>query len=221
MKKLVLLGLLSLFLASCAGTAPVPEQLAKNIPPERVLAYQEYNPEYAKVTIIRDSGFQGGGCYLGVMYRQTILARFDTSEKAVFYIPEGDWPFAVTADPYGKWLCYGSFNPLTKTQQIRKDKENLFRISLNPWRMPQLIEVSGKATTATKNTSLSNTLNSTKQNFSSTKKVNTAKRTTKTTTLKRIQSSYGPCPCSIRGSACYGPRGGRYCYTSGGNKRYF
>ncbi|AQS50561.1 hypothetical protein PAEH1_01535 [Paenalcaligenes hominis] len=27
------------------------------------------------------------------------------------------------------------------------------------------------------------------------------------------------CPCSS-GSNCYGPRGGRYCITSGGNKRY-
>ena len=33
------------------------------------------------------------------------------------------------------------------------------------------------------------------------------------------QSYTGGCPCS--GSAnCYGPRGGRYCITSGGNKRY-
>lgn len=31
-------------------------------------------------------------------------------------------------------------------------------------------------------------------------------------------SSYG-CSCSS-GNNCYGPRGGRYCITSGGNKRY-
>lgn len=29
----------------------------------------------------------------------------------------------------------------------------------------------------------------------------------------------GPCPCSSN-SNCVGPRGGRYCITSGGNKRY-
>lgn len=29
----------------------------------------------------------------------------------------------------------------------------------------------------------------------------------------------GSCPCS-GGSVCIGPRGGRYCITSGGNKRY-
>lgn len=37
---------------------------------------------------------------------------------------------------------------------------------------------------------------------------------------KRQKNYYGVCPCQA-GAACYGPRGGRYCYTSGGNKRYF
>ena len=32
-------------------------------------------------------------------------------------------------------------------------------------------------------------------------------------------SGSGSCPCS-GGSVCIGPRGGRYCITSGGNKRY-
>jgi hypothetical protein len=32
-------------------------------------------------------------------------------------------------------------------------------------------------------------------------------------------SSAGGCPCSS-GRVCIGPRGGRYCITSGGNKRY-
>lgn len=31
--------------------------------------------------------------------------------------------------------------------------------------------------------------------------------------------SGGGCSCSS-GGVCYGPRGGAYCYTSGGNKRY-
>lgn len=29
----------------------------------------------------------------------------------------------------------------------------------------------------------------------------------------------GPCPCN-GGNVCVGPRGGRYCITSGGKKRY-
>lgn len=32
-------------------------------------------------------------------------------------------------------------------------------------------------------------------------------------------SDSGSCPCN-GGDVCVGPRGGRYCITSGGNKRY-
>ena len=38
--------------------------------------------------------------------------------------------------------------------------------------------------------------------------------------VPRTAPSYGTsCPCSS-GNICIGPRGGRYCITSGGNKRY-
>ena len=33
------------------------------------------------------------------------------------------------------------------------------------------------------------------------------------------EGSSGSCPCS-GSNDCVGPRGGTYCYTSGGNKRY-
>lgn len=48
----------------------------------------------------------------------------------------------------------------------------------------------------------------------------TQQNKSKTTTRRASRSSYiGGCPCSSS-SNCYGPRGGRYCITSGGNKRY-
>lgn len=37
--------------------------------------------------------------------------------------------------------------------------------------------------------------------------------------VRSYNSSGGSCPCS-GGNICIGPRGGRYCITSGGNKRY-
>jgi hypothetical protein len=41
----------------------------------------------------------------------------------------------------------------------------------------------------------------------------------KNRTLKRSGFSGGSCPCGS-GRICTGPRGGRYCITAGGNKRY-
>lgn len=39
------------------------------------------------------------------------------------------------------------------------------------------------------------------------------------TPQRRASSSITGCPCSSNNN-CFGPRGGRYCITSGGNKRY-
>ncbi|MCW9716749.1 hypothetical protein [Avibacterium sp. 21-594] len=140
MKKLCGVVAISCILSACA-TTPVFLQDAKPVPENRVLAFKEYNPEYAKVTITRDAGALGSGCYLGVMYRQTLLARFDPKENATFYIPEGEWKFAVTPDPMGRGLCSGAmgFNPAVEIQKIEKNKENLFRISSGPYRRPRLL----------------------------------------------------------------------------------
>ncbi|MFZ7235803.1 hypothetical protein ACLSZ3_04505 [Avibacterium gallinarum] len=138
MKKLVLIGLVSAVLAGC-GSYPVVLQKATPVPSDRIMAYETPHPGYAKVTIIRDGGIQASACYLGVMYRQTLLARFGTGEKADFYLPEGEDNFSVIVDPYGKFLCSGSFNPAVEKQTIKKDKENIFRISLGPWRRPRLL----------------------------------------------------------------------------------
>ncbi|MGC6405171.1 hypothetical protein ACNO7K_01820 [Bisgaard Taxon 45] len=138
MKKLLTIAFCSLFIAACA-TSPVVVQKAKQVPPDRILAYGDYNPNYAKVTIIRDAGYQGSGCYLGVILKQTLIGRFSPEEKADFYIPEGKHKFAVIADPFGRGLCSVEFNPAVEEQTITKDKDNLFRISLGPWRRPRLL----------------------------------------------------------------------------------
>jgi len=55
---------------------------------------------------------------------------------------------------------------------------------------------------------------------STTKKTRkSAKRSKSRRSSGAYGSGGGSCPCS-GGSVCVGPRGGRYCITSGGNKRY-
>ena len=51
----------------------------------------------------------------------------------------------------------------------------------------------------------------------------TPRKHRRSSTSQRSRGSFsyggGSCPCS-GGNVCIGPRGGRYCITSGGNKRY-
>lgn len=51
------------------------------------------------------------------------------------------------------------------------------------------------------------------------KKTSTASRNKNAVSIPRLEYSDYECPCSSS-SNCYGPRGGRYCITSGGRKRY-
>ncbi|KPN72453.1 hypothetical protein [Neisseria sp. 83E34] len=140
MRKNVGFAISLFFVVTGCATAPIDSSRAKLVPTERILAYSEPNPDYAKVEIIRDSGHIGSACYFGVMYRNTVLARFGTKEKATFYIPEGNWPFAIVRDPDGRGLCgVNDLNPVFETQKISKEQDNLFRISFGPWRRPRLL----------------------------------------------------------------------------------
>lgn len=60
-----------------------------------------------------------------------------------------------------------------------------------------------------------------KSGSSSTRKASTRKKSSARKRKKKSGGGYSgsSCPCS-GGSVCIGPRGGRYCITSGGNKRY-
>lgn len=57
------------------------------------------------------------------------------------------------------------------------------------------------------------------QSKSKIKKTGKKQKSTASYTYSSPSYSGGSCPCSSSYS-CVGPRGGKYCYTSGGNKRY-
>lgn len=57
------------------------------------------------------------------------------------------------------------------------------------------------------------------QSKSKIKKTSKKQKSTTSYTYSTPSYSGGSCPCSSSYN-CIGPRGGRYCYTSGGNKRY-
>ncbi len=140
MGKIITICLSLLTLIGCVASSEISWDKADPVPADRILSYGEYNANYAKVEITRDSGVLGGGCYLAVITKDKTLARFDTSEKATFYMPEGDWMLAVAADPDGKGLCSDSlgFNPAFELKHIAKDKPNRYRISSRVYRRPQL-----------------------------------------------------------------------------------
>lgn len=130
-------------LTGCAGsfkTNAVPESAAVTVPSDRYLAYKTPQEGYAQVILIRDTGFLGGGCYMGVEINKKLAARFDTGEAATFYVPPGIVELATMVDPQGQGLCGPSplsYSPHWQKFDISASKRSVFRLSSRQYRRPE------------------------------------------------------------------------------------
>lgn len=96
MKKLILFFAL-ITLSGCATTAVQPGE-AKPVPPERIFLYQNSASDGAKLTVVRDSGFLGGGCYYGFYINGKRAASLDAGEKVEFSLPAGEWMLGMKGE---------------------------------------------------------------------------------------------------------------------------
>ena len=91
-----------LLLAGCA-TSPVSRDMAKDVPANRLFAYQEApGADYGTLLLIRDSGALGSGCRVVIYIDDVQAASFSTAEKASLYIPAGR--HILASGPTGKGL---------------------------------------------------------------------------------------------------------------------
>jgi hypothetical protein len=121
-------------------TNPVAVSAAKQVPADRLLAYQERKPEYKTLLVTRDEGFMGGGCYIGLEIDGNLAGRFDPEETATFYIPSTKPEMRVIPDPFGKGLCsIAGWTPVEEHYDLKVEQSNIFRISLGAYRRPRLL----------------------------------------------------------------------------------
>ncbi|MGJ0125949.1 hypothetical protein [Pantoea sp. RHCKP32] len=101
MKKSAIL-ITALLLTGCS-TAVVPPGEAITAPNDRVFKYQSSSAGDSALTIIRDSGMIGAGCFATVYINGERVAKLNPKEKATFYLPTGEW--AIGANVEGNGLC--------------------------------------------------------------------------------------------------------------------
>lgn len=132
MKKVLLVGVVLSVLCGCA-TTPVSINDAKQIPAERLVAFQTQDAnKTAILTIIRDEGFIGSGCYYGLWINQTLAARVDVAESAKFYVEPGEILLRIGRDPQGKGLCAINQDNWTQRETIIKPGDRkTFRMSID------------------------------------------------------------------------------------------
>ncbi|MCF0487503.1 hypothetical protein L0F18_25295 [Klebsiella pneumoniae] len=89
MKKIALA--LAIVTVTGCSTTVVPPSQAISASKEHVFKYQENEGNNGSLTIVRDSGFVGAGCYATVYLNGERVAKLDPKEKATFYLSEGEW----------------------------------------------------------------------------------------------------------------------------------
>ena len=112
-------------------TVPVSLKDARQVPDDRLLAYQEKSPEYRLLIVTRDKGPFGGGCFIGLEINGVLSGRFESEESAHFYIPSSEPAMRVVPDPLGKGLCSSrSWKPVDEYYVLSAQFPNIFRISV-------------------------------------------------------------------------------------------
>lgn len=129
---LVVAAAVCLALAACA-TTPVPLAQARPVPQDRLYAFQKPAvQDSAVLLVIRDKGFLGGGCYYALYINNKLAARFETEEKARFYVKPGEVLLRYGRDPKGRSLCGTLEKQWSTHETIMKPKEAKdFRLTID------------------------------------------------------------------------------------------
>jgi len=137
------ISILAMFLVGCAGTIKTNQvsiQSAVPVPVERLFAFQQPAEGLVKITVTRDSGVFGSGCFLGLSIAGQLAARIDPNEKGEFFVPPGKVQMSATIDPQGKGLCgLEGFTAVVDENQVEPNGPNVFRISSRMYRRPRVI----------------------------------------------------------------------------------
>lgn len=127
--KLLFISVVALCLAGCATEAVLPSQ-AKQAPKERLLKFQSPGVgEQAKLIVVRDKGFLGSGCFVGVYLNQEKAAILNPGEKAEFYLKPGEWNVALMGE--GK-MCIADKIPAGRDFMLTANTTKAVRLFADP-----------------------------------------------------------------------------------------
>lgn len=93
-----------LLLAGCSSFRADPEYV-KQVPADRLLAFQEARAGGGQIVVNRDLGLMGGGCYVAIEVDRQVAARIGMGEMATFQVPAGTRVVGITLDKQDDTLC--------------------------------------------------------------------------------------------------------------------
>lgn len=113
------------------STSPVKLKEAEPVDTAHLYAYQERLEQSATLVIARDSGLIGGGCRFGFYINGQVVADFETSQKATFYVPAGEYRLGSgrAKDQHG--LCGFDGPPKERETTLKAGQTKLFRMFMD------------------------------------------------------------------------------------------
>lgn len=132
MRKLWLAIGITSVLAGC-GTTQTSMSEARPVPPAFVYTSQRApSQDEAKLTVIRDSGFAGGGCRVGLFVDGKRMADLEPKEMITVHVKSGQRILGVGPAADGRGLCslVGSEVMREREAQFAPGQERYFRMSV-------------------------------------------------------------------------------------------
>ncbi|MBO3276418.1 3-isopropylmalate dehydratase [Pseudomonas schmalbachii] len=115
-------------LLALAGCASIPSDEVRPVPGKRLLAYQESATGSSQLTVERDSGFLGAGCYVSFSIDRQVAARIAVSEEASFNVPPGTHVVGIGIDEQGEGLCSKGYLKRELAVTVAAGETGRFRI---------------------------------------------------------------------------------------------
>lgn len=133
MRKLLLFVGACLAIAGCSST-PTSVSEARPVAPEYVYGGKSSGQQdEAKLMVVRDSGFTGGGCRFGLFVDGQRLADLDPKETVTVYVKPGMRILGAGAAANARGLCAFGGPSLLREREANFDagQERVFRISIS------------------------------------------------------------------------------------------
>lgn len=123
-------------LLGLAGCSTTPTPLADATPADAAYLYKLQAPASdsdARLVVIRDGGFVGGGCRMGFYVDGQLVADLSPKEKAVFYVPAGLRVLGAGTAGSSTGLCAAGGESYLRQREatLAPGQERKFRMSLD------------------------------------------------------------------------------------------
>lgn len=123
----ILIGALAVALLAGCSTGPVSVSTAKTAAPAKVYAYQtKLAGSSGTLILVRDSGYIGGGCDMGIYVDGQLAARLATKEKVGLQLPAGQ--HVIGAGIVGSGICAMGNDRREREIAISDGKTSSYRV---------------------------------------------------------------------------------------------